>query len=368
MTDSKLITPPEAFVKVSRIDTDVHPAPRSLAELREYMDEPWRSMPAQAFTSGNSVIRAPGGGFRGDTIGQQEEDTPGSDPELAYQQLLVDAGVDFAVLMPLVKPSPNPHLEAAAAAAMNRWQVATWLGAYNSHGRYRGSICVSLDDPESACREIEEWAAHPYFSQVRVNTYSDVPLGDPKYHPMFETAEKNGIPVALHFSKATGQHFLTPSGFPKSYFEWHITTSANYSAQLTSMIFGGVFDKYPELVMVFIEGGVSWLIPMVWRLDNIWRATKGLHPTCKRLPSEYIRKNVRLTTQPVDDPADKTALYRLYDAVDAESILMFSTDYPHWDYDNPLQPVFDQMPEHMRERIMWKNAAEVYSLPDVRAA
>jgi predicted TIM-barrel fold metal-dependent hydrolase len=67
----------------------------------------------------------------------------------------------------------------------------------------------------------------------------------------------------------------------------------------------------------------------MWRLDKNYKGLRSSVPWLKRLPSEYIRSNCMFSTQPIEEPADPKDLLSIFDMVDAENILMFSSDYPH---------------------------------------
>lgn len=355
-------------VQVTLVDCDVHPTAHSSAELRAYLPEPWRSRPPQAFSDGDKqVYYVWGGGQRVDAY-PPGGGPPGCDPALTEKQLFGDAGVDIAMLLPLVKPVDVPPFEAALCAATNDWTNETWLGRYNPHGRYRGAINVQADRPREAVEEIERWAGHPYFAQVRVNTYTDALFGDERYHPIYAAATRHGLPVSLHFTKASGVRLASPAGFPRSYFEVHSLLCLDYAAHLCSLIMQGVFDKFPEMKFVFVEGGFAWLLPLVWRMDRAWDQLRAEVPWVKRRPSEYVRDNVRFTTQPIEEPDRVADLIRTFDLVGADDILMFSTDYPHWDYDNPGQPLFRRLPEPMRRQVMSGVATALYGLPPTRSA
>lgn len=73
----------------------------------------------------------------------------------------------------------------------------------------------------------------------------------------------------------------------------------------------------------------------MWRLDKNYKALRAQVPWLTRLPSEYIRDHCFLSTQPIEEPDNPKDLIRLFDMMDAENILMFSSDYPHWDFDAP---------------------------------
>lgn len=105
----------------------------------------------------------------------------------------------------------------------------------------------------------------------------------------------------------------------------------------------------------------------MWRLDAFWRRLKSEVPNVSRPPSEYIRERVRFTSQPFEEPDQPGDLLTVFDSAPASELLMFSTDYPHWDFDDP-QWVLRKLRSQERQRILRDNALEFYGLPSVRPA
>lgn len=128
-----------------------------------------------------------------------------------------------------------------------------------------------------------------------------------------------------------------------------------------SLVFDGAFDRHPDLRVVFIEGGFTWAMPVMTRMDRIWEARRGDLPHVRRRPSEYVREHVRFTTQPLED-ADTVQFREYLEMLDLGDNLMFSTDYPHWSYDSPTYAI-NRFPREQRERIMRGNATALYGLP-----
>jgi predicted TIM-barrel fold metal-dependent hydrolase len=344
------------------VDCDVHPNLARPDDLAEYIDEQFLKR-FWGRPHSSVVYPPPNGGFRADA-GVPGGFRPGSDPKVFEQQLLQTAGVDYAIHIPLVaSQNLDPEYNAALNAAVNRWMAETWLTAYNAHGKYRGSISVPLNNPAAAVAEIERWADHPGFVQIWVPHRAPVPYGHPQYHPIWEAAAQHGLPVAIHASGAGQAAMSTPVGFVHYYLELHAVAEAfAYSAHLTSFICEGVFERFPQFRVVLVEGGFAWAAPLIWRLD---RAFDQLQLDCPRLqkrPSEYLYGNVRFTTQPVEEPDDDQRLLRLFEMVDASRLLMFATDYPHWDYDDPKRALPKVGPE-ARRKITYENACELYGLP-----
>jgi len=129
-----------------------------------------------------------------------------------------------------------------------------------------------------------------------------------------------------------------------------------------SLIFDGVFDRFPTLRIVFIEHAFTWILPLMWRMDAIYEARKSWLDL-KRKPSEYVKDHIKFTTQPLDYPEDKTELSRALEWMECDKILLYSSDYPHWTFDDPRWLV-KHLPAHARENVMFRNGIATYHLPE----
>jgi len=315
------------------------------------------------------------GGLYGSVMSFHRENTappgggaPGSDPDFAAHQLFADEGVDYAVLIPMSATSnqlTNPEAETAVLSGVNAHLADSWLGRHNGHGRFKGSIAVSPADPEGAAREIERWAGHEHFVQVGMPLASRVPFGNPRHDPIWEAATRHDLPVGFHFTTTAGMNWLTPAGFPSSYLEAHALASHQAMAHVASFVMEGVFERFPTLGLAWIETGFTWLLPLMWRLDNHWRDLRDEVPHVRRPPSEYIREHMRFSTQALDDVTPFSDLLRVMELIHGDELLVFSTDYPHHDTDDP-DWLEARLPKAWRRRVMAENAIELYGLPRTR--
>lgn len=358
------------------IDCDVHPHLREgLKSLGPYLPQAWRRRllggaslgwatevyASQLSLPKNDVYINPVGSMRRDAF-PDDGSVPGSDPEMVVRQLLDGCGVDRAVLiggnMFGLGALPDPDGAAAIASAYNRWLSENWL---DHDPRFRGAMVVAPQDPQLAAAEIERMADRRGIVQIFL-PLMQLLMGDRHHYPIYAAAERHGLPIALHPNSVDGiyQRAATlAGGVPTYYVEWHAALTQVFQANVISLACHGVFERFPGLKVVIAEGGVAWLADVMWRLDKNWQALRDEVPWVKRLPSEYIVDHVRFTTQPFLEPRKPEHLLAILEIVQGERTLMFSSDYPHWDFDNPLQAL-RRVPASMRERIRGANAIELY--------
>jgi predicted TIM-barrel fold metal-dependent hydrolase len=84
-------------------------------------------------------------------------------------------------------------------------------------------------------------------------------------------------------------------------------------------------------------------------------------------PSEVITKHILLTTQPIEEPDNADHLTAILGMFDAAHMLMFSSDFPHWDGDTP-DFAARSIPAHLKDRVMRDTAIEVYGLKETTHA
>lgn len=347
------------------VDTDIHPGiPAS--SIVDRLAQPWR----MRFQSGNRGAGTlgywnPNGVNRPDAVladGSRIEDSPTA----LATHLLDEFGLDFGILntgsVLHLGLSPEPDYATALISAMNDVLIEEWLPA---DPRYRASIAIYPNDPELAVREIHRLGDHPGVVQVIMPSAARIPYGQRYYHPIYAAAVEHGLPVAIHpGTEGVGiSGAPTNVGYPTSYFEWHTGLACSYIAHLVSLVTEGVFAKFPELTFVLLEGGVSWAPPMLWRMDKNWKALRMTTPWVDRPPSEIVTDHVRFSTQPIEEPENPQHFQAILEMFDAEHMLMFATDYPHWDGDTP-DFIARSFPKALRPAIMGGNALALYRLAE----
>jgi predicted TIM-barrel fold metal-dependent hydrolase len=343
------------------VDTDTHNMVPTRDTLWAYMPSEWREFAALPGRGphGRWYPKHTHGGFRGDAWPQVGP--PGSDLALMRSQHLDPSNVEVAILNPVSVPTPgaqfNLEFGAVLANAVNSWTAERWL---DEDPRLRASIVVQYEDADLAIGEIERRAADKRFVQVILDIATTRPLGNRRYWKIYEAAQRHDLPVALH-TGGMGGNPPTAAGWPSYYLEAHSAICQRMQAQLVSLVCDGVFERFPRLRVVAVEGGVSWLPPLMWRLDRSWERFRAEVPHVKRPPSEYLMEHIWLTTQPIEEPPEPRQFAAVFDWFPLAERLMFSTDYPHWDYDDPTSALKKgRVPTAAMHNILRNNARRLY--------
>ena len=293
-----------------------------------------------------------------------ESGPPGSDLPLMREQHLDLYGITYGILNPIdqiLMGSQFPEYSAALTRALNDFTLAEWL---EKDERLLGSICVAYENGDLAAEEIHRRADDPRFVQVLVNVRTREPLGSRRYWKIYEAAAEHDLPVAVHVGGAGG-NAITGAGFPSYYFEDHNGYAQAYHTHVISLVCEGVFEKFPNLKWVMQEGGFAWIPWLSWRLDRAWHVLKDEVPQVKELPSEYVKRHFWYTTQPIEEPELPGQFGQLLDQLDAMGVtdrLLFSSDYPHWDFDAPDRAMPREMSKEVKQRVLSANAAALYGL------
>jgi predicted TIM-barrel fold metal-dependent hydrolase len=194
----------------------------------------------------------------------------------------------------------------------------------------------------------------------------EMPLGRGPYWPIYEAAARHGFALGIH-AGSTYRHALTQSGFPSFLAEDHIHQAQGFANQVGSLVAEGVFAKFPELKVVLIESGITWLPGLMWRMSKDWRGARIEVPWVKEMPAKIIRNHFRMTTQPFDGPARPEEAAKAIAHLNSEEMLLFSTDFPHdhgrdvshWPENLPAGPCRRLVRDNVREPInAWRSAHE----------
>jgi predicted TIM-barrel fold metal-dependent hydrolase len=343
------------------IDCDFHNELDSIKDLYPYLSKRWQD---HIETFG---LQRPTGGYFPRFMDHREDARPpsgrrsGSEVAFSRSDFLDPYNVAHAMLIPLTSAAgvTNLDLGAALASAVNDWQAAEWL---DPEPRLRASIAVSPEDPLAAAREVERCARDKRFVQVFMPGRTHEPLGRRKYWPIYEAAAKHGLHIMSHAFGSYGNP-ITGAGQASYYVEEHVGPAQAVQANVISLVAEGVFEQFPTLNFVSVENGFGWVPSLMWRMDATYKELKDEVPHLKRLPSEYIREHLYLTTQPAEEPHKPQQFVEMLEHFgDMVSHILFASDYPHWDSDDPDFALPNILSDDVLQAIQFDNAKKLYNL------
>ncbi len=341
------------------VDCDVHPTVPGLRALLPYMDDLWRETVLRRGIDDLTTISFPTVNPISARADWRDETGKAATTASALgAQALDPFGTGIAILNCLygVQAVFSEDMGAAFASALNRWLVKEWLDV---DPRLRASIVVPMQNAEMAVEEINRCAPDRRFVQVLLLANGEIPLGRRQMWPIYAAAERHGLPVGIH-AGSTYRHPVTPVGWPSYFTEDYVNQAPAMQSQLTSLIAEGVFAKFPNLTVVLMESGVTWLPAYLWRLTKFWKGLRSEIPWVSDPPGSIVRDRVRLTLQPFDGPPAASAVMRVMDHIGSDEILLFSTDYPHWQFEG-LAAIPDGLDPALAQKIMAENPRLTYA-------
>jgi uncharacterized protein len=364
-------------------DADTHHNPRSDEELMPYFTEEWQeyinkwtSLPPDIapsgvrsqIQSGPSIYQSPFRHAAGFVL---------SDPEPKYgepyDQFISDtmdrlgdqgAGITVAFNIGQYGSLHNPYYGAAVARATNDWNIDTWLSLPDD--RIHSEVAISTSLPEEAAKEIRRVGGHPKIRAVCIGgNQTGRPLGDEVYDPIYQAAVDMDLAVTFHGISANRPgHHSQHTGGTVGGIEYPALFTQEVPHFVTSLVTHGTFERFPRLRMLIKEVGVGYLPYTIMQLDAHYEQLKFESSWVKKLPSEYLRGHLWITTQPLEDSPDGPEdIKQLLGSCDElEDMLCFSTDYPHPSFDDPNW-VARRIPEKWWRKVFVENACDAFNIP-----
>src|SRR3954453_3853056 len=350
----------EAFMAVTRIDCDIHPAVGGTrTTLLPYLSDHWKEQVVSRAIDGLDLTSYPPSmPLTGRADWRPANGAkPGSDLAMVQKGAFDQLGASHAILNVLYGAQAvfDSYMAADFCKAINDWIAAEWL---SRDPRLRASIVVPMQAPDLAIEEIERRAGDKRFVSILVLAQGETLLGRRHFWPVYQAAEKHKLPIAIH---AGTQHRQAPSsaGWPSHRYEYYFVEAQAFQAQILSLIYEGVFGKFPDLKVVLMESGVSWLPAFMWRANKTWRGVRVEVPWVEREPAEIIRENFRVTMQPFDAPGDARSVEEIIDQIGSEKMFLFASDYPHWQFDGD-DPIPPNRPNSIISKMFVDNPLETF--------
>jgi predicted TIM-barrel fold metal-dependent hydrolase len=182
-----------------------------------------------------------------------------------------------------------------------------------------------------------------------------IQYSDPKLDPLWDAIAESGIPLCFHIGEAI------PTAAPGAAGTFVLTQMQGFRHSWAQLTFGGVFDRFPKLEVVFVEGGICWAASMLHDADMIYNSFPTvMNPKLKHPPSWYWFNHCYATF--MTDPAGLELLHRI-----GADRVMWSSDYPHQESTfgytrSAIQAVFDATSVENAQKILGKTALELFRM------
>jgi predicted TIM-barrel fold metal-dependent hydrolase len=269
----------------------------------------------------------------------------------------VAAEIIYPTVGMLLCNHPDFDYKKACFEAYNRWLFEYCSVAPD---RLFGMAQVSMRTPEDGVAELK--AAHAMgFKGVMMPGDPAVEDYDSKvYDPVWEAAVELGLPLSFHILTSRSTAIDAKPRGPR--INGFLSIIRGCQDIMGTLIFGGVFDRHPNLKIVCVEADAGWVPHYMYRMDHAYKRHRYWMkaPPLQRLPSEYFAEHIYVTFQ------DDWVAFKTKDLCNVRR-LMWANDFPHSDSTWPwsqqmLAEHASGLSEQERNWICHDNVAELYGL------
>lgn len=286
---------------------------------------------------------------------------------------LDDVGIETTVLYPTSALAygriPYPEVAVATTRAYNDWLYETYT---KRNPRFKGVGLVPLQDPEAAVDELRHVVEDLGFCGAMLPSNGlKGNLGSKEYWPVYEQAQKYQCCLSIH----GGVHedfgidhldvwtYVHALGHP-----WGLMIA------LAGIVSNRILDRYPDVRLGFLEGGVSWLLTCLERFDSSCGSYVLNNPTGRILEpqngqkiSSYLLDHIKAGQIFIGCEGDELGLSTLVRMVGSEPFL-YSSDFPHEVSNESCKHEIEELLENKelsqadKEAILHGNAERFYRL------
>ena len=294
---------------------------------------------------------------------QETFDGGGVHRQIALSRRAMDTmGIDYMVVFPTPMLSlgthPQAEVEVELAWAFNRWLTEEILA---EEPRLKGLLYLPYNTPEACPRFVEEFADKPGAMGFTVTSTRFRPVHHNAYMRLYAMLEERRLPLAFHAGFNWNDGSMNQLN---RFLSMHALSFVHCNlVHMTNWVINGLPERFPALDVLWIESGLAWLPYLMQRLDSEYMMRSSEAPLLKRRPSEYIRE-MYFSSQPLELHHPKL-VEGTFEAIGAETQLLYASDWPHWDFDGP-SVIYDLgfLSEDAKRNILGGNAARLFGIPD----
>ncbi|MDB5509860.1 MAG: amidohydrolase 2 [Hyphomicrobiales bacterium] len=291
-----------------------------------------------------------------------EKTEPGRLRDAQLGERWMDAmGVDYSCLFPTgmlnVGLHPQKEMEVELCWAYNRWLTEVVLPEH--HGRFYTQLALPISDPDASLRQVEKFGHCKGVTGFMVTTVRTLPVHDNSLMKVYRAIEERGLSLAFHSGPNWGEPVFKGCN---RFLSVHALGFSFYNIlHCTNWVINGMGERFPKLPVIWIEAGLAWIPFLMQRLDHEYMMRPSEAPLLKKKPSDYMR-DMFYSSQPMEIQ-DMDALECTFRMINAETQLLYASDYPHWDFDLP-STIWDLpfLSEKAKHNIVGGTAARLFKL------
>lgn len=276
----------------------------------------------------------------------------------SMDQMAIDYSILFPTPMLTLGAHPQPEIEVELGRAYNRWLVRDVLTA---SPRIRTMAYLPLSNPDASVAFIDEFADAPGVVGFMVTAVRYQPIHENRFMKVFAALDERSVPLAFHSGPNWSDR---PFEQLNRFLSAHALGFPFYAMlQMTNLVVNGIPERFPNVRFIFMEAGQAWVPFLIARLDGEYRMRSSEAPLLRRLPSAYMR-DMFYTTQPFEQLDSAEHMRAVFETMSADTQLLYSSDYPHQDFDLPTL-IWDLpfLSEQARRNILGGNAMRLFGLP-----
>lgn len=279
------------------------------------------------------------------TLVRRAMDSMGIQIQVIFPQPMLEVGLH-----------PEPGIATALTFAYNRWFTKTILSRERP---LRALLSLPFEDPQASLETVREFAEMPGVIGFMVTSQRRASVHKNAYMRLYRELEERKLPLAFHAGPTWGDSMTsTMNRFLAVHSMSFVTCNMTH---MTNWIVNGLPERFPNLKVIWVESGLAWVPFMMQRLDHEYLMRQSEAPLLKRLPSEYMQE-MYYTSQPLE-ATNLELLESTFKAVRAETQVMYSSDWPHWDFDLPARIVtLPFLGEQAKRNILGENARRLFRL------
>lgn len=331
------------FDDILIVDMDSHHEESgSFRDIALQMDDPVERQFAMSASGGGRRPSVPfnigyedaGGRIQRYAMAKQEKTPDNVHRDIAIANRRMDAmGVDYSLMLPTTALrlgfQPKKHFEAEFGLAYNRWLCDTVLP---QAPRLRGVLYLPLYDDKACARTVEELGGKPGIAGALIASPRYASVHHNGFMRTYKALEERGLFLAFHSGPNWTDRTMSLSN---RYLAVKALGGPHFNAvHMTNWLVNGLPERVPKLKVLWMESGIAWAPALMMRLDSEYMMRSFDAPLLKRKPSAYMRE-MFYSTQPLERPDDLSLLEALFKAMNAETQLVWGSNFPGNDFDLP---------------------------------